>query len=312
MKRTVRHIAWRLLAGIGVLWGAATLTFLAMHLSGGDIAMAILGGPDAMPTPQLLARVRSEYGLDLPLWVQYGHYIGRLAHGDLGESYRLHIPVTQAIGSQIGATLQLAVSAAAVAVVLALVAALLTARRAPWIRSFASGSEVVVSSMPTFVTGVVLLLVFSYHWHALPPAGNRGWSALILPTLALALPVSALLAQVLRQALEEVLEQPFIAMARARGLSDTGVRLQHALRHALVPLVTLAGFVFASLLGGAVIIEQLFARQGLGRLMLTASSNKDVPIVLGITLLAAAAYVVVNLLVDLINHWVDPRTHDAT
>ena len=111
----------------------------------------------------------------------------------------------------------------------------------------------------------------------------------------------------LRQSLEDILEQPFIAMARARGMSETGVRLKHALRHALVPLVTLAGFVFASLLGGAVVIELLFSRQGIGRLMLDAAVSKDVPLLLGITLLAAAIYVVVNFLVDLINHWVDPR-----
>ena len=127
--------------------------------------------------------------------------------------------------------------------------------------------------------------------------------------MALALPVAAVLSQVLRQTLEDTLEQPFIAMARARGLSETGVRLKHALRHALVPLVTLSGFVFASLLGGAVVIELLFSRQGIGRLMLDSAVSKDVPLLLGITLLAAAIYVVVNFLVDLINHWVDPRTN---
>jgi peptide/nickel transport system permease protein len=125
------------------------------------------------------------------------------------------------------------------------------------------------------------------------------------------LPVAAVLTQLLRQSLEDTLEQPFIAMARARGLSETAVRLRHGLRHALVPLVTLAGFIFASLLGGAVVIELLFARQGIGRLMLDATSNKDVPMVLGVTLLAATVYVVVNLAVDLINRWIDPRSAQA-
>ncbi|PBQ10170.1 ABC transporter permease [Pseudomonas syringae] len=303
----LRQVFLRLLAGVGVLWGAATLTFIAVNFSGGDAALAILGGPDALPTPELLARVRAEYGLDQPLIVQYGNYVLRLAQGDLGESYRLRIPVLQAIGEQIGATLQLSVSAALLAVLLALVCAILTANRSRWIRSFASGSELVISSAPSFVIGILLMLVFSFHWHLLPPSGSVGWRTLILPSVALALPVAAVLTQLLRQSLEQTLEQPFIAMARARGLSETPVRLRHALRHALVPLVTLAGFIFASLLGGAVVIELLFARQGLGRLMLDATSNKDVPMVLGVTLLAAAVYVVVNLAVDLINRWIDPR-----
>lgn len=306
-----KRIAWRLLAGLGVLWGAATLTFLAVNFSGGDTALAILGGPDALPTPELLARVRAEYGLDQPLIVQYGNYLVRLAHGDLGESYRLRIPVLQAISEQIGATLQLAISAAVLSIFLALVCAILTANRSRWVRSLASGSELVISSAPSFVIGILLLLVFSFHWHWLPPSGSAGWRSLILPSVALALPVAAVLAQLLRQSLEDTLEQPFIAMARARGLSETAVRLRHALRHALVPLVTLAGFIFASLLGGAVVIEMLFARQGIGRLMLDATSNKDVPMVLGVTLLAASVYVVVNLAVDLINRWIDPRADQA-
>ncbi len=303
----LRLILRRLLSGLGVLWGAATLTFLAVNLSAGDPAMAILGGPGAMPSAELIAKVRAEYGLDQPLIVQYGQYLGRLAQGDLGDSYNLRKPVGQVIASKLGSTAQLSLSAAALAVLLAVVVAVLSANRAPWIRSLVSGTELVLSSAPSFVIGLILLLVFAFGWHLLPPSGSNGWRALILPSVALALPVAAVLSQVLRQSLEDILEQPFIAMARARGMSETGVRLKHALRHALVPLVTLAGFVFASLLGGAVVIELLFSRQGIGRLMLDAAVSKDVPLLLGITLLAAAIYVVVNFLVDLINHWVDPR-----
>lgn len=303
----LRLILRRLLSGIGVLWGAATLTFLAINLSAGDPAMAILGGPGANPSAELIAQVRAEYGLDQPLIVQYGQYLGRLAQGDLGDSYNLRRPVGQVISGQLGATVQLSLSAAALAVLLAVVVAVLSANRAPWVRSLVSGTELVLSSAPSFVIGLGLLLVFAFGWHLLPPSGSNSWQALILPSVALALPVAAVLSQVLRQEPEDTLEQPFIAMARARGLSETGVRLKHALRHALVPLVTLSGFVFASLLGGAVVIELLFSRQGIGRLMLDAANTKDVPLLLGITLLAAAIYVVVNFLVDLINHLVDPR-----
>lgn len=305
----LRQVLLRLLAGVLVLWGAATLTFVGLNVTGGDPALAILGGPEAMPTAEVLAQVRQEYGLDQPLIVQYGQYLGRLARGDLGESYRLRIPVTQAIGAHVGATVQLALWAALLAVVLAIVVAVLTARRSPWVGSVSSGTELVLSSMPSFVLGILLLLVFSFHLRLLPPTGSSGWRTMVLPTLTLALPLAAVLIQVLRQELEDILEQPFIMMARARGLSEAGVRLGHALRHALIPLVTLSGFILASLLGGAVITETLFARQGVGRLMLDAANAKDVPMVLGITLLAALIYVVVNLIVDLLLPLIDPRVN---
>lgn len=304
---SLKRILWRLLAGLGVLWGAATLTFIAINVTAGDTALAIVGGPDAMPTAEVLAQVRKEYGLDEPLLTQYGHYIGRLAQGDLGESYRLRIPVLKAVTQQLGATVQLALSAGALSIVLSVLIALLTARRAPWIRSIVSGTELTITSAPSFVIGILLLLVFSFYFHWFPASGSQGWRALVLPTVALALPVVGVLTQVLRQELEDVLEQPFILTARARGMSDAGVRLRHALRHALVPLVTLSGFVFASLLGGAVVVEMLFARQGVGRLMLDAANTKDVPIVLGITLLAAFIYVIVNIVVDVLYSLIDPR-----
>lgn len=304
---SLKRILWRLLAGLGVLWGAATLTFIAINITAGDTALAIVGGPDAMPTAEVLAQVRKEYGLDDPLLTQYGNYIARLAKGDLGESYRLRIPVLTAVTQQLGATVQLALSAGVLSIVLSVVIALLTARRAPWIRSIVSGAELTITSAPSFVIGILLLLLFSFYFHWFPASGSQGWRALVLPTIALALPVAGVLTQVLRQALEDVLEQPFILTARARGMSDAGVRLRHALRHALVPLVTLSGFVFASLLGGAVVVEMLFARQGVGRLMLDAANTKDVPIVLGITLLAAFIYVIVNIVVDILYGLIDPR-----
>lgn len=305
----LKRVGQRLAAGLLVLWGAATLTFIGLNVTAGDPALVILGGPEALPTEQVLAQVRAEYGLDQPLIVQYGQYLGRLAQGDLGESYRLRIPVTQAIATHVGATVQLALLAALVAVVLAVVVAVLTARRGRIVTAAASGTELVLSSMPSFVLGIILLLIFSFTLHWLPPTGSSGWRSLVLPTFTLALPLAAVLIQVLRQELDDILEQPFITMARARGLSEAGVRVRHALRHALIPLVTLSGFILASLLGGAVITETLFARQGVGRLMLDAANGKDVPMVLGITLLAALIYVVVNLIVDLVLPLIDPRVN---
>lgn len=303
----LKRLLWRLLAALGVLWGAVTLTFIAINSAGGDPALVILGGDEAAVSREALQQVRIEYGLDKPLLEQYARYVVRLAQGDMGESYRLHIPVSRAIGQQIGATIALTVPASITAILLAIVIALLTARRSTWVRALSSNSELVVSSMPSFVVGILLLLVLSFQFHLFPASGSRGWQSLVLPTLAVAFPISAVLAQVLRQELEEIMEMPFILTARARGMGDASVRLVHALRHATIPLVTLSGFIFASLLGGTVIVETLFSRQGVGRLLSDAVTNKDVPLVLGITTLSAFLYVSVNLIVDVIYTFVDPR-----
>jgi peptide/nickel transport system permease protein len=297
----------QLLAALAVVFCAATLTFAGLSLSGGDVALEILGGPDALPTPQALAQVRRDYGLDQPVPVQYLRYLGRLAHGDLGESYRLHAPVAGVIAQQLAPTLQLAACAALLSVLLALATALATAGRGRRWRGVASGTELLLSSMPGFVVGILLLLAFSFTLHWFPASGGNGWRSLVLPAVTLALPLAAQMAQVLRQQLDAVLEQPFITMARARGLGEAGVRLRHALRHALLPLLTLSGFIFSTLLGGAVVTELLFARQGIGRLVADAASGKDIPLVLGITLLAALAYAVINMLTDACCLWLDPR-----
>jgi len=301
----------RLRDGVVVLWAAATLTFIAVQQSAGDTALAILGGPDAMPTPAMLAQVRADYGLDEPLWVQYGHYLARLAQGDLGESYRLRIPVSQAIGEQVGATLALASAAALLAVLLALVSALLTANRGRRLRALVSGVELVLSSTPNFVIGTLLLLAFAFYFHVLPPSGSSGWRSLVLPTLALALPIAAVLAQVLRQSLEQVLEQPFITQARARGMSDTAVRLRHALRHALIPGLTISAEMFGALLAGAIITERVFGRPGLGRITLQAVTNQDIPVVVGVVLFVATVFVITNIAVDLLYRLIDPRLRGA-
>ena len=305
--RYLKRIGFRLLVGVGVLWGAATLAFAALHLTAGDPALAILGGPDARPTQEAIDQVRLEYGLNDPVVVQYLHYLERVATGDFGQSYILRIPVLDAIGEQVGATAQLALTAAVTSVLLAVAIALLTARRRPWIRSLASGTEVVLAATPTFVIGFALLIVFSFTLRVFPIGGNSGPGALVLPALALALSVAGTLSQVLRNELEDVLEQPFILTVKARGMRDAWVRILHALRHAAIPTVTMSGFLVAALLGGSVITETLFARQGVGTLLLNAVYAKDVPIVLGVVICSAGVYVLVNLLVDLAYTLIDPR-----
>lgn len=306
-RRIAGSIGLRVGGAVLVVWGAATLAFLAIYLTPGDPAYAVVGGTDANPSPAVLAQIRTEYGFDQPWYVQYGRYLWRLAHGDLGTSYRLREPVATAIGQQLGGTVQLALTAGCLAVILALVVALLTAHRHPWIRGASSSADLVLASMPSFWLGILLLSAFSYGLHLLPAIGNRGWQSLVLPALTLALPLAAVLTQVLRNALEEVLEAPFITSARARGLSDAAVRLAHALRHALIPLATMAGYLLGGLLGGTVVTETLFSRQGLGRLLLTAVNSKDLPVVIAIVVLSAVVYMVVNLAIDLVYPLIDPR-----
>lgn len=307
--RIALRIALRLVVGVGVLWGAATLTFLAVYLIPGDTALLILGGPDARPTPEAIDRVRQDYLLDEPLVIQYLHYLGGLLQGDLGQSYRLRIPVTEAIGQQIGSTVQLAATAALIA--LPLTFALASAQRRPWIRSLVSGMEVVCAATPTFVIGFVLLMVFSFSLHWFPIGGNHGTASLVLPALTLALAVFGPLSQVLRNELDDVLEQAFVLTARARGMRDSHVRVLHALRHAVIPVLTMSGFLIAALLGGSVIVETLFSRQGVGSLALASVYEKDLPVIIGVVLLSAAVYVVVNLVVDLLYTLIDPRVVTA-
>lgn len=303
-----RFLAARLLTGAIVLWGAATLTFVMMHLTSGDTAVAILGGPDAMPTAEQIAAVRAEYGLDRPFIVQYGDWLWRLLHGDLGQSYRLRIPVSEAIADQLWPTVQLGLTSAALAFVLAILSATLTVRRKhAWIGKLASINELVFVAVPVFVVGIALLLTFAFYFPILPVANATGIAGLVLPAITLALPMAATLAQVLRQELEDVLEQPFILTARARGLSDLATRFGHALRHALMPVITLSGFFLAALMSSTAVTESLFSRPGVGRLLVDASNTTDVPVVVGITILSALFYVIASVAVDLFGAVVDPR-----
>lgn len=304
----VRRIGWRAFAGVGVMWGAATASFFTLHGTAGDAALATVSGQGADPTQAVLEQVRRDYGLDHPLWRQYIDYLGKLLHGDFGESYQLRTPVGHVIAQQLGQTVQLAVGAVVLALLFSVTIAVLTAkRRSRWIGPATTGAELVLASMPTFVLGLILLLVFSIGLGWFPVSGQEGFRSLVLPMFTLALPATAVLSQVLRSELEDVLEQPFVLTARTRGMRDTAVRFRHALRHALVSLVTMAGAVIGGMLGGAVITESLFNRQGLGQVMLTATTNKDIPLVVGVIIFAAFVYVVVNFAVDILYTLIDPR-----
>lgn len=307
MSNFLSHLGWRLLQGVGVMFGAAALTFVAARMVPGDPAQAIAGGPEASPTPEVLAQIRAEYALDAPLVTQFIQYVTKFLSGDLGMSYRLNIPVRDAIIEQAWPTLALASSAALIAVGLSVILALATAGRNPVIRAVSSAIELTFASMPTFWLGLLLLTIFSYKLGWLPAISRTHPLALVLPALTLALPLAGSMTQVLRQALEEGLDQPFVLSARARGLGDWSIRTGHVLRHALPPYLTMAGYLVSSLLGGTVITEMLFNRQGIGKLLLHAVLGQDLPVVMGVVLLAALVFVTINLIVDLLHTLIDPR-----
>ena len=293
----------RLATGLVVLWAAATAAYLALLAAPGDTVDSIIG--EGADTPLIRSQIIREWNLDRPALVQYVDYLWRAVQGDLGRSYLLQRPVRDVIADQIRPTLTLAVTAAVLGIALALVLAVTTRR--PWARRVSSTTELVLVSTPSFLIGIVLLSVFSFSLGWFPVAGDQGVAALVLPAVTLALPVAGVLTQVLRDGIDRALDEPFVVTARARGLGERAVLVRHALRHALLPVITLIGWLFGVLLGGAVIIETVFGRPGLGQVTLQAVTSEDLPVVLAVVVFSAFVYVVINTLADLAYLVVDPR-----
>ncbi len=308
---TARRVISRLAGVVGVLWGAATLTFIVEQLMPTDPAQTILGGAGAKPSPEQLAAVRVQYGFDKPVIVQYFDYLGGLLRGDLGTSYVRKQPVSDIIGQQLGSTLTLTIVALIASWLIAVVVTLLTAHRSRGLAALGSGLETLLAALPQYWLGIVLLVVFAFTLHWLPVVGDGGPEGLVLPALTLALPLAGFLGQVTRDEFSSAMEQPFAVSARARGMSDLSVRWRHALRHAVLPGLTLSGWALGSLFSTAVIVEAVFVRPGLGRVLVDAVTSQDMPVVVGVTLFVAAVYVLANLLVNLAFGRIDPRLRSA-
>ncbi len=304
MKTVLARIAGLAATVVIVLWGAATLAFVAFRVIPGD-PVSVMLGPQAQVGEDVKDAIRAELGLDRPPLEQYATYLGQLVRGDLGESYQLRMPVTEVIGRQLGATLQLSALAIAIAVLLALAVSLLVRGRAA--RTVAAGVELLVLSSPVFWIGLVLLSVFAFGLGWFPVSGARNPATLVLPAITLALPVAALLSQVLRDGLVQAERMPFAETVRARGAGPTWFTVRHGLRHGAAGAITLAAYLTGSVLGGAVLVETVFARPGLGRVALAAISDRDLPVITGIILLSAAVFVVVNVGVELLHPLIDPR-----
>ncbi|WP_327015461.1 ABC transporter permease [Cryobacterium sp. GrIS_2_6] len=316
MRRALPHRALlrataRLGGAVLVLWLVATVTFFAMRLVPGDPAEAVLGGPGSQTSPEALAAVRAQYGLDQPLPVQYVAELGRLVTGDLGRSYALRVPVAPLLLGQLGGTLLLAALSLLLAWLFAIGLALLSTRAGRWERMLGSGLEIGAAALPHFWLASALIVVFSSWLGVLPPVSTPGPAGLVLPVLTLAIPLAGFLGQVMRESMLTALEAPFVVSARARGESEGGIRRVHVLRHASLPGISLSGWAFGSLISGAVVVETIFARPGLGRTLLNAVTVRDVPVVIGVVLVVAAAYIVMTLLTDVAQRIADPRLRRA-
>lgn len=301
----VRYIAEKLAAAVVVLWLAATTAFLAVHLAPGDPVTLLMGEFD---TPALRATIEAQWGLDKPLFVQYLDFLTRLVQGDFGTSYVQRTPVSDILFShRLVASAQLTTAATLIAVAVALIVSVTTAGRRGAATRITYLGELTFASIPTFWLGIVFITVLSFQLELLPVVGGSKLENLILPSLTLGLPLAAVLSQVLREGIERSLEQPYAVTALARGISPWQLKIRHGLRHALIPAATLAGWSVGGMLTGTVIVEQVFGRPGIGQATVVAVTRQDVPVVLGITLLAVALYVAVNTVVDILYLWIDPR-----
>ncbi len=289
--------------------GIVTLIFVVFRLVPGDPAL-IIAGPGA--TQVQVDAIRHDLGLDQPLWMQYGRFLHDLARGDLGTSLSLRLPVTAILRARLGATLMLMVASLALAVVLAVPGGVIAAVRPHGAAAQSvMAASILALSVPNFLLGMILMQYLSVRWRWLPAAGTGGLLFLIMPTLAIAARLIALVSRSTRASVIEVLSEDYVRTARAKGLTARVVLYRHALRPALVPIITMIGLQAGYLLGGSIVVETLFAYQGLGQAMITAVSLRDYFLVQGITVVYVAGFLVINLMVDLSYASFDPRIRYA-
>jgi peptide/nickel transport system permease protein len=308
-----RYLLRRLLQSIPVLFFSTFVVFMVIHLIPGDAA-AVLAGPNA--TPEALAAIRKDMGLDQPLLVQYGLWVAHVLHGDLGTSTLSGQPILKLLQTRAPATIELTVAAMLISMLLALPLGILSAThvrgRLEWLISTIQSLWLAI---PNFWAGILAIIIFSLILRWLPPGGRvadandigNSIKSLIMPATTLALYLAAGLSRFIKFNLLEVFFDDYIRTARAKGLSPTGVVYRHALRNALLPVITILGVQFASLLGGTVIIESVFSWPGVGGMMLDGISNRDYGVVQAGLLLLVVLFIVINLLVDVSYALLDPR-----
>lgn len=298
---------------IPVLIGVSFLVFWSIRWVPGDPAVALAG---ELATPELIAKVREELGLDQPVLVQYGIYLGRVLQGDMGRSIKSGLPVVQEISQKLPKTITLATTSLILAALFGIPIGVFSATKPnSWFDGGSMTFALIGVSMPIFWLGLMLMILFAVlipRWFelpgpVLPPTGSGTWQHLVMPSLALAANSMAMQARMTRACMLEVLRQDYIRTARAKGLRERWVIYKHALRNAMLPIITIIGLQFGTLLGGAVLTETVFAWPGIGRLLVDAISFRDYPIIQGSVLVITAGFVMVTLLVDLMYAYLDPR-----
>lgn len=309
-----QYILRRFLHSVFVVWGCATLVFLLMRAIPGDPIIQMLGQEY---TPQAATNLRHKYGLDQPLYVQYVKWMGNALQGDFGNSIATRESVSKMIAGALPKTMSITLVSFVIAVLIALPAGIISALKKNTALDYISGIVAFIGvSMPGFWFGIILILIFAVKFQMLPALGYASpgqdgivewFKHIILPSLAIGMGYAAILTRFVRSGLLEVLGQDYIRTARAKGLYERAVIARHALRNALIPVITVAGIQLAALLSGAVVTETVFSIRGLGRILVGAIFDKDYPVVQGVILLVAVIFITANFVVDMLYAYLDPR-----
>lgn len=308
-----RYLASRIGQALIVVWAAFTLAFLILYAMPSDPAEIIASGgmqgeTGSEASAQQLEELRASMGLDQPLIVQYFTRLFATATGNWGESYQTGLPVTGMLAEALPPTVAIALLGLGIAIVVGMVLGFLaTYTRFGPLRQLLYSLPSVGASVPTFWSALLLIQVFSFGLRLLPAFGNNGFASTILPAVALAIPISAMIAQVFGKSLRTVMAEPFLDTARAKGASRMRAMLSHAVRNALLPVLTMVGMIFGALLSGAVVIETVFGRQGFGRMTVDSVNAQDIPVVMGVVVFSAIVFVIATLIVDLLYPLLDPR-----
>ncbi|WP_102409728.1 ABC transporter permease subunit [Beduinella massiliensis] len=302
----LRYILKRLMAGILTIWVIITITFVLMH--------AVPGNPFQMKEenktpPEVMARLEQKYGLDKPLWQQYLRYLSDILHGDFGISFKkADTSVNEIIDRGFPASAKVGVIAVVVSVIMGLALGIVSAiKRGKWMDWFSMIFATIGISIPAFVISVLMLYIFCYYWKVLPSFGLTSWKHFILPVACLAFSPTAYIARLTRSSMLEVMRADYIRTARAKGISEKMVILRHALRNAILPVVTYLGPLVASMLTGSFVVERLFSIPGIGREYVDGISSRDYSVILGMTAFFGIFVIVANLVVDILYGVIDPR-----
>jgi peptide/nickel transport system permease protein len=298
-----RYIVRRMIQAVLVVWGLTVVTFVISHLSG-DPAQLMMS---FMATPADVDHFRRVMGLADPWWLQYWRFLTNALQGDFGNSFQFHTAVLPLVVERLPATFELAGGAMGLAVFLGMPIGIISALRRGSIWDKAGMFIAMLSqAMPGFWLGLMFMFLFAVQLHWLPAGGRGGARYLVLPALTLSAYSLATVARLSRSSMLEILSQDYIRTARSKGLAETTVVIRHALKNAAIPVITVIGYQFGTLLGGAVVTEMIFSWPGVGRLAIGAITNRDFPLVQGIVVVVSFFFIIINLLVDLLYHWLDP------